>query len=183
MKLTKKGIGWLIFGALVIMSSTEAYGVRETVSTIALGLVFVAVYFMKQFFKPRWYGLFILAGVLLAYCVEADSASDMVYPLLIAVVLMGVFYYLNKVGVDDMIDGIDSVDDDELENFDYVDPETYEEPARESAGDSSESQDDADGAVEIEAEIPAPKGKPEGSAKKKADVVEFEFETKDTTKK
>ena len=53
MKITPKGIGWLIFGVIVCASATEAYGIISALSTLALGFVFILIYVMKQFFKPR----------------------------------------------------------------------------------------------------------------------------------
>ena len=52
MRLTKDGIGWLIFGILVVWSCTEANSIPEALSTIALGGVFILIYVIRQFFKP-----------------------------------------------------------------------------------------------------------------------------------
>lgn len=167
MKLSTKGLGWLIFGLLVIASSTESYGLKSKLSTIALGAVFVAVYLMKQYFRPRLYGLFIAGGVLLAFCIEADHDSSLVYSFILACVFMALFYLKNRNSVNDMIDTVDSAGDEELENFDYVAPETYEEPSAQDAYNAQEEGEEA--AIEIDASVP--------------DTVEFEFEPKKKTEK
>ena len=69
MKLTPKGIGWLIAGLIICASSTEASGIASKLRTIALGLVYVAVYLIKQVFAPRMIGWFIAGGILLAFVV------------------------------------------------------------------------------------------------------------------
>ena len=163
MKLTLKGIGWLIFGLLIIASSVETYGWADKLSTIGIGLTFVLVYVMKQFFKPRWYGFFIAGGILASFCFYNGANKELIMPLTLAVVFLGIFYLKNKEPVDDMMDGIDSQENNELENFDYVAPETYEDPAEaempapDSSGDPENAEDD--GVIEIELKVPEPKKK------------------------
>ena len=48
MKFTGKGIGWLIAGALVCVSAFPGDSIGGILSTVAIGLVFIAVYLMKQ---------------------------------------------------------------------------------------------------------------------------------------
>lgn len=193
MKLTFKGIGWLIFGLLIIASSFETYGWADKLSTIGIGLTLVLVYVMKQFFKPRWYGFFIAGGIMLSFCIYNGINEELIMPLAIAVACLGAFYVLNKRSVDAIVDDIDSLGDDEIENFDYVAPESYEDTATSSTdedGNSSDGTSDSaidadiessdgtsdsaeDGAIEIETKIPAPKAK----------TVEFDFEPKKSKKK
>lgn len=179
MKLTFKGIGWLIFGLLIIVSTFDTYGWRDKLSSMGIGVTFIAVYVMKQFFKPRWYGFFIAGGILLSFCIYNGFNRELIYPLLLAAAFMGVFYWKNREPVNAMIEDIDTLGNDELGNFDYVDPETYTEPSVDpsaaegeeassgEAGESSGGTDD-DGAIEIEAKVPAQKAK----------TVEFDLDSK-----
>ena len=193
MKLTFKGIGWLIFGLLIIASSFETYGWADKLSTIGIGLTLVLVYVMKQIFKPRMYGFFIAGGIMLSFCIYNGINEELIMPLAIAVACLGAFYVLNKRSVDAIVDDIDSLGDDEIENFDYVAPESYEDTATSSTDEDGNSSDGAsdsaedadiessdgtsdsaeDGAIEIETKIPAPKAK----------TVEFDFEPKKSKKK
>ena len=185
MKLTFKGIGWLIFGLLIIASSFETYGWADKLSTIGIGLTLVLVYVMKQIFKPRMYGFFIAGGIMLSFCIYNGINEELIMPLAIAVACLGAFYVLNKRSVDAIVDDVDSLGDDEIENFDYVAPESYEDAATSSTGTDGNSSDveadsakdadssDEDGAIEIETKIPAPKAK----------TVEFDFEPKKSKKK
>ena len=100
MKLTAKGIGWLIFGVIVCASSTEAYGIAAKLSTIALGLVFVAVYLMKQIFVPRGIGWFIAGGVLVAFVVEEGLTEEGLISVGIAAACLAVFYFRNRQDID-----------------------------------------------------------------------------------
>lgn len=151
-----------------------------------MGLPFVGMYVMKQFFRPRLYGLFIAGMFFLAYCVSEPLDSTWVISLVFGASLLGWFYLRNRRAVDQMVDEMDSVSDDELENFDYVAPESFEEPPAADASaedgdpasgpsdpaDGSDASDD-DGMIEIETKIPAPKAK----------TVEFDFEPKEGKKK
>ena len=127
MKFTTKGIGWLIFGALVCASATETVGVLSWLSTVALGLVFIGIYVMKQFFSPCGIGWYIVGGMLFAFCIEEGPDSDSLIALIIGAVLMFVFYTKNKELLDAMADDI--VPDDPLEEY-------YSQMAAEDAADA-----------------------------------------------
>lgn len=100
MKLTAKGIGWLIAGLIICASATESYGIAAKLSTIALGLVFVAVYLMKQIFVPRGIGWFIAGGVLVAFVVEEGLTEEGLISVGIAAACLMVFYFRNKDGLE-----------------------------------------------------------------------------------
>lgn len=100
MKLTAKGIGWLIAGLIICASSTESYGIAAKLSTIALGLVFVAVYLMKQVFVPRGIGWFIAGGVLVAFVVEEGLTEEGLISVGIAAACLAVFYFRNRHDID-----------------------------------------------------------------------------------
>lgn len=100
MKLTAKGIGWLIAGLIICASATESYGIAAKLSTIALGLVFVAVYLMKQIFVPRGIGWFIAGGVLVAFVVEEGLSEEGWISVGIAAACLMVFYFRNKDGLE-----------------------------------------------------------------------------------
>ena len=125
MKITPKGIGWLIFGVLMCASATESYGLIPALSTIALGLVFILIYVMKQFFKPRGIGWYIVGGMMVAFSIESGINSDTLIALLIALGSLGWFYYRNKEALDYMFSGVTT---DEIGDFSYVDEDTYPEP-------------------------------------------------------
>ena len=119
MRFTTRGIGWLIFGLVVCCSATEANGFIEKMSTIVLGLVFVAVYVIKQFFDPRRIGWFIAGGVLLAFTVEEGINSDGLFSILLAAVFLFIFYYNNREILNAMMNG-ESIDE-YVEYDEYVD--------------------------------------------------------------
>ena len=125
MKITPKGIGWLIFGVLVCASATESIGIIPALSTIALGLVFILIYVMKQFFKPHGLGWYIFGGMLLAFSIESGVNSDTLIALALAAVNLFMFYYRNKDELDYMFSGLTT---DEIGDFSYVDEDTYPEP-------------------------------------------------------
>ena len=125
MKITPKGIGWLIFGVIVCASSTEAVGIISALSTIALGLVFILIYVMKQFFKPRGLGWYIFGGMLLAFCIESGANSDTLIAAVLAFASLLWFYYRNREALDYMFSGMTT---DEIGDFSYVDEDTYPEP-------------------------------------------------------
>ena len=122
MKFSTKGIGWLIFGALVCFSATESYDLPGIASSIALGLVFIAIYLMKQKFNPRGLGWFIVGGILLAFCLDQflsivggfasrlsvlpDELSDLLIGFILAAGCMFMFYRRNKAAIDDVADDI-----------------------------------------------------------------------------
>ncbi len=125
MKITPKGIGWLIFGVIVCASATEAIGLISALSTIALGLVFILIYVMKQFFKPRSLGWYILGGIMLAFSIESGLNSDTLIAAVIAFASLLWFYYRNKNDLDSVFSGMVT---DEIEDFGYLDEDTYPDP-------------------------------------------------------
>lgn len=125
MKITPKGIGWLIFGVIVCASATESFGIIPALSTIALGLVFILIYVMKQFFKPRGLGWYILGGMMLAFSIESGFNSDTLIALVIAFASLVWFYFRNREALDYMFSGMSN---DEIGDFSYVDEDTYDEP-------------------------------------------------------
>ncbi len=129
MKLSLKGIGWLIAGGIICASATEAYGVAAKMSTIALGLVFVAVYLMKQIFKPARIGWFIAGGILVAFVVEEGLTEEGLFSLGIAAVCLGIFYFKNRDVLREIMDGgtLEYYPDEEETEAETVDP--YEVPA------------------------------------------------------
>ena len=155
MKLTTRGIGWLIAGGIICASVTEAYGIPANLSTIALGLVFVAVYIIKQFFTPRGIGGFIAGRVLIASAVEEGLTSDGGIAVGIAAACLMVFYFINKNDIDTNIDEITlEYYPDEEENAEAVDPydmPDYADYGSDPAGSSS-SESSADDVVEFEFE-------------------------------
>ena len=70
MRFTSKEIGWLIAGGLICATAVGDDSITSAAGTALFGLVFVAVYFMKQFFDPQGIGFFIAGGILLAFGVE-----------------------------------------------------------------------------------------------------------------
>ncbi len=122
MKLTAKGIGWLIFGVIVCASSTEAYGIAAKLSTIMLGLVFVLVYFLKQLFVPRGIGWFIAGGILVAFTVEEGLTDDGLLAVGIAAACLMVFYFRNKDGLEAVSGGTIEYYPDEESGGGAVDP-------------------------------------------------------------
>ena len=70
MKLDGKGIGWLIAGVVICASSFPGNGVGDMMSTILIGLTFIAVYAMKQKFRPVGLGWFIAGGILFAFTMD-----------------------------------------------------------------------------------------------------------------
>lgn len=163
MKITPKGIGWLIFGVIVCASATEAYGIISALSTIALGLVFILIYVMKQFFKPRAIGWYILGGVLLAFCIESGANSDTLISAIIAFASLLWFYYRNKDALDYMFSGMTT---DEIGDFSYVDEDTYPEPeVYETVEEVVEETVETD-VEETEGAAPAKSAKAKSSASK-----------------
>ena len=155
MKLSAKGIGWLIFGLLICFSITETHGWRSILSTLVLGAVFISIYFMKQRFKTHGIGWYICGGVLLAFICEADEVSDMLISLVIAAACLVVFYVRNKESVDDLIDDIDggrsgySPDWIYDENRDIPDEVPHEETAGAASGDQPAEASDIEFDVDI----------------------------------
>ena len=126
MKLTPKGIGWLIAGLIICASSTEASGIASKLSTIALGLVFVAVYLIKQVFAPRMIGWFIAGGILLAFVVEEGLSEEGWISVGIAAVCLIVFFLLNRDEIEAARYGVPLEDEEETG---YEEDDTYAGPA------------------------------------------------------
>ena len=117
MRLSGRGIGWLIAGVFICTAATEAEDISGAVSTIAIGLVFAAIYFMKQRFDPEGLGWWIAGGILMAFCLEGlldiafgfvskhsilpGDLSDMLIGFIIAVICLFVFYRKNKEELED----------------------------------------------------------------------------------
>ena len=129
MKLSSKGIGWLIAGALICASAFPGNGIADMVSTIMIGLVFIAIYFMKQKFKPRGLGWFIAGGIMTAYLMDclldmaggifsqytgSSEFSDLLFSAIFACFFLFMFYRSNKVVLDDIADGADHVEESEF---------------------------------------------------------------------
>ena len=164
MKITPKGIGWLIFGVIVCASATEAYGIISALSTIALGLVFILIYVMKQFFKPRGIGWYIFGGMLLAFCIESGANSDTLIAAVLAFASLLWFYYRNREALDYMFSGMTT---DEIGDFSYVDEDTYPEPeAYETAEEVAEETVETD--IDVVEEEPAEPVKAKSSKAKPA---------------
>lgn len=119
MKWTGKGVGWLIAGALICVSAFPGEDIADMISTIMIGLVFIAIFLMKQRFEPRGLGWFIGGGILIAFCMDmlfgiaggffssisADSSdlSDMLIGFICACGCMFMFVRKNK----PILDGTD----------------------------------------------------------------------------
>lgn len=129
MRLTKDGIGWLIFGILVVWSCTEAAGIMAMLSTIALGGVFILLYVIKQFFHPDGIGWYICGGILVSFCIESGYNSDTVISLILGSICLYVFYMKNKDEIDDMFNGIGmGYMTDPLDDFSYTDSDADPDP-------------------------------------------------------
>ena len=130
MKFTGKGIGWLIAGALVCVSAFPGDSIGSILSTVAIGLVFIAVYLMKQRFRPAGLGWFIGGGILIAFCVDClfemlegafshtgtDSGllSDMLIGFICACGCIYMFYRKNKEVLEDVANGADYSEESEF---------------------------------------------------------------------
>ena len=131
MKWNGKGIGWLIAGALICVSAFPGSDMADMMSTIAIGVVFIAIFFMKQRFKPRGLGWFIAGGILLAFCVDclfniiggfisrysivnSGDMSDMLIAFILACGFMFMFYRSNRRALEDVVDDMDSSEESEF---------------------------------------------------------------------
>ena len=124
MKLSTKGIGWLIAGGIICLSATESYGFRSTLSTIALGMVFILIYVMKQIFDPRGIGWFIPGGVLLAFLVEEGFTEEGLTTLVISTACLVAFYLKNREELQAIMNVERIVYDDEYDEY-YEEDEAY----------------------------------------------------------
>ena len=173
MKLSREGIGWLIFGILVCMSSVETGDIAGTIGNLAIGLVFIAVYFIKQKFDPFGIGWFIAGGILLAFCLEQlvgimcgiitrfsilpGDLSDMLIGFIVAVICLYVFYRKNKDELEDVAYAIGDMDDHEPPYEEEIIQEIKVEETRQTvttdsvaAPDTTAEQDDFDSILEFE---------------------------------
>ena len=116
MRFTSKGIGWLIAGAIIAASAVDSDSLSSAAGTLLFGLVFAAVYVIKQFFDPKGTGWFIAGGIMLAFSVETmlgvtggilknsfldrDDLSTTLIGLIIACACLFAFYKNNKHAVD-----------------------------------------------------------------------------------
>ncbi len=164
MSLGSKGIGWLIFGVLVCASSTESDGIAAKLSTIALGLVFVATYLIKNWFDPKYKALFILGGTFIAFSIENGRDSATVTALVVAAVCLFLFYLINKDVINARLGGSPIADDPYEGRYEeYAEEEegeVYEEPADEVTEDTG---------IEVETETVTDQADSE-------EVVEFSFD-------
>ncbi len=187
MKFGTKGIGWLIFGLIVCMSSTESDDIAGSVSTIVLGLVFVGVYLMKQKFDPSGTAWFIVGGILGAFCVDClismlggfvssfsilkDDLSTLLISVIIMCGCMYMFYRSNKSDLEQVADEIGM--DDEF-SFPGQEEVFRERPA----GQEVEQTEDSD--VEW-ADMPESGGKDDQSIDEP--LIELEVETEEEKEK
>lgn len=130
MKWNGKGIGWLIAGALICVSAFPGDDIADIMSTVMIGLVFIAIFLMKQRFQPRGLGWFIGGGILLAFCVDiifgiagglfsqsgADSGelSDLLIGSICACGCMYMFYRRNRGTLEDVANGAEYVEESEF---------------------------------------------------------------------
>ena len=122
MKFTSKGIGWLIAGGIICAAAVGDDSLASAAGTALVGLVFIAVYFIKQYFDPAGIGWFIAGGILLAFSAETmlgvtggilkgsfldrDSLSDVLISLVIAAGCLFAFYKRNQREVDELASDI-----------------------------------------------------------------------------
>ena len=118
MQFTSKGIGWLIVGGIICATAIGTDSFASAVGMLMFGLVFVAVYFIKQLCDPKGLGWFIFGGILLAFCIDTmlgvtggllrdsildrEDLSDVLIALIMALGCMFAFYRKNKGAVDDL---------------------------------------------------------------------------------
>lgn len=175
MKFSTKGLGWLIAGALVCLSATASYGVADAASTIAIGLVFIAVYLMKQKFRPRGIGWFIAGGIVLAYCLDLliqflgeaitgyDNSSggptDLLISLVVAGVCMFLFYLRNKTELQDVADDMGHVEYNEFPGQEEVFGDLAEEAEEQTSVEEAENRT-SDNDTDIEFNFETGEGTP-----------------------
>lgn len=167
MRFSGKGVGWLIAGALICCSMTEADSVASAAGTVALGFVFIAIYLMKQKFDPSGIGWFIAGGILTAFCFEEmlgviggfvtrfsivkDDLSTILISVIIALGCLYMFYRSNRSELeyagDDLAD--DRPGDDGSFEFPFQEEVFREETVEVSAQDAAASDAESD-IVDIE---------------------------------
>ena len=168
MRLGTSGIGWLIFGVLVCASSTEAYGIPAKLSTIALGLVFVATYLIKNWFDPKYKALFIIGGTFIAFSIENGRDEATMIALCIAAVSLFIFYLVNKEVINAWLGGASITEYPYDEDYEEYEEEEIE---AETGGPSEMPAEDAEIEVETETETENNINQVESE-----DVVEFSFD-------
>ena len=173
MKLDSKGIGWLIAGVVICASSFPGTGVADMISTLLIGFTFIAVYVMKQKFKPAGLGWFIAGGIFFAFTMDivfeaaaglfsrgSDDAgllsSIMIGGALTFFFLM-MFYHRNREVLHDVANGADYSDYDDKDGFEFpyqekVFKEETVEVVKETAeaADMNAAPDTDDEFIEIE---------------------------------
>ena len=165
MSLGSKGIGWLIFGVLVCASSTESDGIAAKLSTIALGLVFVATYLIKNWFDPKYKALFIIGGTFIAFSIENGRDEATMIALCISAVSLFIFYLVNKEVINAWLGGAS------ITEYPYdEDYEEYEEEEETEAGETEEYSGPPDNTIQVDA-AEAGTGQTVNE-----DVVEFSFD-------
>ena len=161
MKLSSKGIGWLIAGVVICASAFPGTGIGDIMSTLMIGLVFIAVYVMKQRFRPAGTGWFIAGGFFMAFTVDcffdvagsffsqgsnaSGDLSSVVIGAAVTCFLMFMFYSRNKEVLKDVADGADYSDEGEF-GFPY-----QEQVFREDTVEPVSEKADADGGNEAPA--------------------------------
>lgn len=170
MKLTRKGIGWLIAGLIICYSATQPDDLAGTIGSFLLGLVFVAVYLMKQIFEPAGKGWFIAGGIMTAFLVETTMETlaetfrghpfdkdDLSTILIVLAIVCGCFYAFyrrNKYEIDEAAGEFGIGDYPDYARYEEDEPYAGEEPeAAESVKEEPEeiefefsAEDDKDGA-------------------------------------
>ncbi len=124
MKFSTDGSGWLIAGCIICLTATEAYGARSIISTLLFGLVFIAIYIMKQFFDPSGIGWFIAGGVLGAFLFEEGLTSEGVTTLFIAVPCLIIFYIQNRKDIEEVVDEVETAN---MNDYYGRNPDEYSE--------------------------------------------------------
>lgn len=162
MRFSGRGIGWLIAGALICCSMTEADSAASAAGTVALGFVFIAIYLMKQKFDPSGIGWFIAGGILTAFCIEEmlgviggfvtrfsivkDDLSTILISVIFASGCLYMFYRSNKSELEYAGDdpGNDGSGDDGGFEFPFQEEVFKEETVEYSADDKASAEAESD---------------------------------------
>lgn len=189
MRFTSKGIGWLIAGAIIGATAVESSSWASAAGTLMIGLVFAAVYVIKQFFAPKGIGWFIAGGIFLAFSVETllgvtgrllknsffdrGDLSSTLIGLIISCACLFAFYKSNKHAVDGMASdmGIDLPQTGFTEPVSAPAEAAYEPAAAQTAAETA-----ADQAATIAADQAA-SATASGAAAHEGSAVEFEIKT------
>lgn len=168
MRFTSKGIGWLIAGAIICATAVESSSWASAAGTLMIGLVFAAVYVIKQFFAPKGVGWFIAGGILLAFSVEtmlgmtgrllknsffdrADLSSTLI-GLIISCACLFAFYKSNKHAVDGMASDM-GIDLPQTGSAEAADQAAYAPAAEQTASAPAVSEAAAHEGSDVEFEI------------------------------